>query len=112
MFACLLPEVPMLPPVAAPVLNRRQFLQTSAGLLAALGGPMRSRAADDVKTVAAVVTEFRPNSHAEVIVGRWLEGFELDGKSDRPKSRLVALYTDQVAAKDISRSLADKHKVP
>jgi hypothetical protein len=102
----------MLPPFAVPALNRRQFLQTSAGLVAMLGEQNASCSADEVKTVAAVVTEFRTNSHAEVIVSRWLEGFELDGKSAGPKSKLVALYTDQVAAKDISRALADKHKVP
>jgi hypothetical protein len=47
-----------------------------------------------------------------VIVGRWLEGFELDGQSDRPRSRLVAMYTDQVPANDMSRKLSEKHKVP
>jgi hypothetical protein len=47
-----------------------------------------------------------------VIAGRWLEGFELDGQGDRPRSRLVALYTDQVTERDISRKLCEKHKVP
>jgi hypothetical protein len=75
-----------------------------AGLGAAAEG-------DDGKTVAAIVTEFRHNSHAEVIVGRWLEGFELDGMSPRPKSKLVSLYTDQVPKNDLSRPLAEKHKV-
>jgi hypothetical protein len=69
-------------------------------------------AADDGKSVAAIVTEFRTTSHAEVIVGRWLEGFELDGQSDKPKSRLTALFMDQVPENDIGKKLAEKHKVP
>src|SRR5262245_30841809 len=96
--------------------TRRAFLQAAGagGVLPLLAGAAerRASAADEAKAVAAVVTEFRPNSHAEVIAGRWLEGFELDGQGDRPRSRLVALYTDQVPASDISRKLAEKHKVP
>src|SRR5262245_5105058 len=89
--------------------DRRQFLQAvSAGALLA-----KAHAADGPrKAVAALVTEFRPNSHAEMIAGRWLEGFELDGKSERPRSQLASLYTDQLPANDISRTLAERHGVP
>ncbi len=106
-------------------LTRRQFLGVSATAAAWLGWPGLSFAADEkqAKQVAAIVTEFTPKSHAECIVGRWLEGFELDGKSARPRSKLVGLYTDQVptgkivdparaGGNDISRALAEKHKVP
>src|SRR5437870_975070 len=95
--------------------SRRDFLRAAAAggmwpvFAATLEQP--ASAADEPKAIAAVVTEFRTNSHAEVIVGRWLEGFELDGQSDRPRSRLVALHTDQVPANDISRKLCEKHKV-
>lgn len=96
--------------------SRRQFLTSSAALagLSVLGGPVpvRARPVQGGKAVAAVVTEYRPNSHADVIVGRWLEGSELDGTGDRPKSKLTALYTDQVPKKDLSRALAEKHGVP
>lgn len=97
------------------VLSRRAFLRAACagGALAFLGRPGASvRAADEVKKVAAVITEFRTNSHAEVIVGRWLEGFELDGQSERPRSRLVSMHTDQVPDNDLSRKLGEKHKVP
>ncbi len=94
-------------------MNRRQFLQSAALSLASAGPALRALAADEkVKTVAAVVTEFRTNSHAQVIVGRWLEGFELDGASPGPKSKLVSLFTDQVPENDISRKLAEKHNIP
>jgi hypothetical protein len=62
--------------------------------------------------VAAVVTVFRRNAHAEVIVGRLLEGYNLDGKPPRPSLKLVSLYVDQTPAGDISRPLAMKHKFP
>lgn len=89
--------------------TRREFLATSASL--ALSAAAFS---DEPKApaIAAIVTEFRPNSHAEVIVGRWLEGFELDGKNATPRSQVVSLFTDQVPRNDISRELAKKHRIP
>jgi hypothetical protein len=96
--------------------TRRHFLHSSAAItglsLLGEGRALRSQPAAAIKNIAAVVTEFRTNSHAEVIVGRWLEGFELDGSKERPRSKLVALYTDQVPKNDISRALAKKHDVP
>src|SRR4051812_34467198 len=93
-----------------PALSRRQFLASSAGL-AALALPGRADG-EAPKAVAAVVTVFRPNAHADVIVNRWLEGFELDGKGDRPKSKLVALYMDQTPKGETGTGQAEKHKVP
>ncbi len=92
--------------------TRRQFLQSSLALGAGFALPRLTGAQDAVKSIAAVVTEYRTNSHADVIVTRWLEGFELDGMSAKPRSRLVALYTDQVPKSDISRALAKKHNIP
>lgn len=94
--------------ITSPSAHRRQFLQTAAtGAFLATAHAAETPA----KAIAAIVTEFRPNSHAEMLAGRWLEGFELDGKSERPQSRLVSLYTDQVPANDIGRKLAEKHGV-
>src|SRR6188474_2077556 len=58
------------------------------------------------KRIAAIVTTYYPNSHADVIVSRLLKGYTLDGKGDSPRMRLVSLYTDQVHKNDISRKLA------
>jgi hypothetical protein len=58
--------------------------------------------------VAAVVTVYRRNSHADVIVGKILEGFDQAG-GPGPALRLAALYTDQVPGNDLSRDLAKKH---
>jgi hypothetical protein len=58
------------------------------------------------KKVAAVVTEYRKWSHADVILRNLLNGYP-DGK--KPGLELVALYTDQVPKTDMSRDLARKH---
>ena len=60
------------------------------------------------KNVAAVVTEYRRHSHADVIVGKILEGFGHDGGAG-PNLRLVSLYVDQFPAGDLSRELAKKY---
>ena len=60
------------------------------------------------KQVAAIVTEYRRNSHADVIVGKILEGYNHDGK-DKPNLRVASMYVDQFPAGDMSRDLAKKH---
>jgi hypothetical protein len=59
--------------------------------------------------VAAVVTVFHHNAHADVIVGRLLEGYHLNGKGSLPSLKLVSLYVDQKPKNDLSRSLAEKY---
>ena len=61
--------------------------------------------------VAAVVTVYRVNAHADVIIGKILEGWQQDG-GPGPDLQLASLYTDQVSSKDISRDLAKKHGFP
>jgi hypothetical protein len=58
--------------------------------------------------VAAIVTAYTPNSHADVIIGKILEGFNHDGRIG-PALRLAALYAEQVPPTDLSRELATKH---
>jgi hypothetical protein len=60
------------------------------------------------KKVAAVVTEYRRWSHADVILGKILEGYAHDGKAG-PAMELVSLYVDQFPKNDWSRDLAKKH---
>jgi hypothetical protein len=55
--------------------------------------------------VAAIVTEYRKNSHAELLVGKILDGYRHDG-GPGPDLRLVSLYVDQFPANDLSRALA------
>eukprot|EP00913_Durusdinium_trenchii_P028318 g26546.t1 len=60
--------------------------------------------------VAAIVTVYKHNSHADVIVGRVIDGFTLDGKGERPNLKLVSLYADQTPKGDLSEPQAKKHK--
>ncbi len=90
--------------------NRRSFLCQAAALAASAGplGRLAAQTPREVLPVAAVVTEYRQNSHADVIVGKILEGFDQQG-GPGPALKLVGLYTDQVPKADLSRGLAEKH---
>ena len=59
--------------------------------------------------VAGVVTVYHRNSHADVILGKILEGFQQDGGAG-PDLKLVSLYVDQIPDGDLSRELAQKHE--
>lgn len=71
-----------------------------------------SPAKQKLPRIAAVVTEYRHNSHADVIVSQLMQTKTLDGKGEFPKLQLVSLYTDQVPKNDTSRQLAKEHGVP
>ena len=92
--------------------TRRRFLQSS---LAAAGGVLLSAdnttigAARRAKLpVAGLATVYRTNSHAHVILGKILEGFNQDG-GPGPDLELVSLYMDQYPEGDMSRQLAEKY---
>lgn len=59
--------------------------------------------------VAAIVTEYRHNSHADIIVSRLLQTDTLDGMGKTSPLELVSLYTDQVPENDTSRALSTTH---
>jgi len=61
----------------------------------------------NAKRVAAIVTEYRFNSHADVILGRLLGDFEYE-----PQLEVVSIYTDQVPSNDMSREAAARCDVP
>ena len=63
------------------------------------------------KRIAAIITEYRLDSHADVIVGRLLEGYEYNGRHQTPQVEVVSMYTDQVPSNDMSRAMAAKHGV-
>ncbi len=62
-----------------------------------------------MKPVAALVSEYRPNSHADVIVGRALGGYYYNGAHHEPRIDVVSMFTDQVPDMDMSRDLAREH---
>lgn len=58
------------------------------------------------------MTHYRPRSHADVIVGKLVEPYLLDGVLTEPRLEVASLYTDQVPDNDMSRAVAAKHDVP
>lgn len=96
-------------------LTRRRFLHTSLGSVGlVLSGDHFARqlfAADKPRAklpVAAVVTVYHRNSHADVIIGKILEGWTQEGALG-PDLKLVSMYVDQVGEGDLSGPLAKKH---
>jgi len=59
------------------------------------------------KKIAVIVTEYRYNSHADVILGRLLGDFGY-----QPQVEVVSLYTDQVPENDMSREMAGRRGIP
>ena len=95
-------------------LTRRRFLHTSlgaAGLAMAGAGSWPAFGEEKPRKklpVAGVVTVYRRNSHADVIIGKILEGWNQDGGLG-PDLELVSLYVDQVGKDDMSEPLSKKH---
>ncbi|MBS0263814.1 MAG: hypothetical protein JSS02_17885 [Planctomycetes bacterium] len=75
---------------------------------------IRPVAAEDApqcpKRVAAVVTEYRHNSHADVICSRLFQTQTLDDKGERLQMQLVSVYTDQRPDNDTSRKWAQQYQ--
>jgi hypothetical protein len=63
-------------------------------------------------TVAAIVTSYYPDSHADVIVGKLLTGYVLQGRPVEPRITVASLYLDQEPVDDMGRALATRHGVP
>lgn len=89
-------------------MKRRTFLSTTALSTCSLAAAQ----ATPQKKIAAVITEYRPNSHADVIVGKYLEGYNQDQRPPYPRSKIVSMFTEQVPKNDMSREMAHKYNVP
>lgn len=86
------------------ILSRRALLAAPLVCAAASAGrPPR---------LAALVTEWRDNSHADVIVRKFLEGCRVLDVDYQPRVRIASLYLDQTPANDLGVELARKHGVP
>ena len=82
---------------------RRTFMATSAGLASAQAAP---------KKIAAIITEYWLGSHADVVVGKYLEGYNQDDRPPYPRSKIVSMFTEHVPSRDMSRERAKKYHVP
>ena len=66
-----------------------------------------NHAPDHRKSIAAIVTAYHAQSHAQNIVDKFLEGYLLHWVHVPPRVRVASLYTDQVPADDISRDMGE-----
>lgn len=93
------------------VLPRRAFL---AGLSAGAAGLWTAGFAPaaeprkNILPVAGVTTVYRPRSHADVILGKLLTGYEQDG-GPGPSLALASLFVDQRPENDLSVPLSREH---
>jgi hypothetical protein len=95
-------------------LNRRDWLAGTAGAaLVGLAGGSMARSADPLKpkSVAAVITAYEKGLHADVLIGKILEGWKQDG-GPGPALTLASMYVEQFTDRDMARPMAKKYNVP
>ncbi len=63
------------------------------------------------KSVAAVLTAYEKGLHADVLIGKILEGWKQDGGAG-PALKLASMYVEQFTDKDLARGLGKKYDVP
>jgi hypothetical protein len=104
---------------ASQTITRRQSLQLvsgaalSAGLFGCrfLGKSRYDFSSAKPKSVAAVITAYEKGLHADVLVGKILEGWKQDG-GPGPNLRLASMYLDQMGDGDLARPMSEKYGVP
>jgi hypothetical protein len=93
------------------MLNRREFLSTvgAAAATSALAGSHSAIAAPGPrKTMAIVTTVWRYQSHGQHMGDRFLHGYPMNGKWQKPGLDVVSLYVDQTPKGDLSRQRAEE----
>ncbi len=65
-----------------------------------------------MKRIAAILTEYRPLSHADVIITKFLRGIPTDTDLVSPRVEIASMYVDQFPDNDLSRGYAEEFGVP
>lgn len=93
--------------------SRREFVVGMGAAAGLAGWPLAGGAAVPGrrarKKVAAVVTHYTLNSHADVLVSRLFQTHMLNGTGELPDLELASLFIDQYNKADIGQVLARKH---
>ncbi|MBM81020.1 MAG: hypothetical protein CMJ78_10560 [Planctomycetaceae bacterium] len=93
-------------------MTRREWLAGATAAFAASAVSSNAVAASvQPKRVAAIVTRYEKLLHADVIVGKILEGWKQDGGKG-PALKVVSMYVDQFGPKDLARKLSKEHGFP
>jgi hypothetical protein len=99
-----------------PSQNRRRFIQeislggVTLGLTGCQTFSQNAKRVEEPKAVAGILTWYIKGSHADVLIGKILEGWAYDG-GPGPNLRLASLYVDQFPDGDMARAMAEKHGV-
>jgi hypothetical protein len=97
-------------------ITRRDWLAGAATLATygSLGRPATAEPAGKVKPrpVAAVITAYEKGLHADVLIGKILEGWKQTGEGPGPALTLSSMYVEQFTERDLARGLAKKYNVP
>ncbi|MCP3691880.1 MAG: hypothetical protein GY917_06780, partial [Planctomycetaceae bacterium] len=95
-------------------IQRRQFLATSAGTLAASSLASRLAAAPGKSRprVAVIFTVFTYRSHAHVLLENFLQPFYFNGQVTDPGVDIVSFYGDQFPDSEMSRKVSKDYNIP
>lgn len=105
-------------PVQDVTSRRRWLCQNIASAVAGISGAVvaaqdrgRVTPSAEPKSVAAVITVYFPNSHADVILTKILEGWQHDS-GPGPALRLASIFIDQPEGSEFGIRLCEKHGIP
>ena len=62
--------------------------------------------------IAAITTTFFPDSHAGVLVPKFIRGFPTDDGLVAPRTEIASLYIDQIHERDIGLQIAHERGIP
>ena len=97
--------------VPATFTSRRNMMQMTGLALTGLALPRTLEASEvPLKPVAAITTVYYPYSHADLLIGKILHGYDHAGGRG-PRLRLPAMYMDKVHKHDIGLERAKEHNV-
>ncbi len=64
------------------------------------------------KRIVALTTAWFKYSHADDIITKFIEGYEILGRLHQPHAKVVGLYVEQFPDTDISRGMAARYEIP
>ncbi len=96
-------------------ITRREWLAatSASAIYGRFATPSRAAVVDKTnpKSVAAIITVYRKMSHADVLIGKILEGWHQQG-GPTPALKLASMYVEQVGDDDLARGISKKYDIP
>lgn len=95
--------------------DRREFVSASTATAATCFLPFQPLFANNRRRprIAAIITEYRPLAHADVIVTRFIQGYVLGTNTTYgARTQIASMYIDQFPKGDMSRGLEAQYRIP